>query len=42
MLNWADRLIQEYLDGKSQLIRLYKSLDKADPVDQEIEKELVA
>ncbi|WP_340084190.1 sigma-70 family RNA polymerase sigma factor [Siminovitchia sp. FSL H7-0308] len=40
MLNWADRLIQEYLDGKSQLIRLYKSLDKADPVDREDRKRI--
>ncbi|RST60232.1 sigma-70 family RNA polymerase sigma factor [Siminovitchia terrae] len=35
MPNWADKLIQEYSDGKSQLLRASKNLDKKNPVESE-------
>lgn len=34
MPNWADRLIQEYTDGKKQLNKLHDSLDSENPVDR--------
>lgn len=38
MPNWADRLIQEYSDGKRQLNKLRKSLDVTNSADREDRK----
>lgn len=38
MPNWADRLIQEYTVGKSQLNKMRGSLDKDNPADREDRK----
>ncbi|WP_313429639.1 sigma-70 family RNA polymerase sigma factor [Siminovitchia terrae] len=35
MPNWADKLIQEYSDGKRQLLKASKNLDKRNPVERE-------
>ncbi len=35
MPNWADKLIQEYSDGKRQLLKASKNLDKKNPVESE-------